>query len=255
MTDQTAEHYQRVAASYDDLWTYDPDYVRQFSRAMTDALRLIPSDAIADVGCGTGLYTRQLCADLRPTRPILCVDPAPAMLDRLPSAPGLRPLLASAEDLASGHVGLPDAGPLDAVIMKESIHHVADRGGVIDGLTSMLSRHGRILVVMLPRTIAHPLFQAAHDRFEALQPDPDEVRQLLADAGLRASVSYRTFHVAVDRARYVHMLESRYMSVLNEFSESELAAGIAQFGRAYRDEPVIRFDDHFAFVTGWVRPG
>jgi ubiquinone/menaquinone biosynthesis C-methylase UbiE len=252
VTDQIAEHYQRVAASYDDLWTYDPDYVRQFSRSMIDALRLIPSDAIADIGCGTGLYTRQLCEDLRPTRPILCVDPAPAMLDRIPAAPGLRPMLASAEDLASGHVGLPDAGPLDAVIMKESIHHVADRGGVLGGLTSMLSRHGRILVVMLPTTIAHPLFQAAHDRFEALQPDPEEIVELLDAAGLRASVSYRTFHTAIERERYVHMLESRYMSVLNEFSESELAAGVAQFRRAYRD-PVLRFDDHFAFVKGWTR--
>jgi len=252
VTDQIAEHYQRVAASYDDLWTYDPDYVRQFSRSMIDALRLIPSDAIADIGCGTGLYTRQLCEDLRPTRPILCVDPAPAMLDRIPAAPGLRPVLASAEDLASGHVGLPDAGPLDAVFRKESIHHVADRGGVLAGLTSMLSRHGRILVVMLPTTIAHPLFQAAHDRFEALQPDPEEIVELLDAAGLRASVSYRTFHTAIERERYVHMLESRYMSVLNEFSESELAAGVAQFRRAYRD-PVLRFDDHFAFVKGWTR--
>jgi ubiquinone/menaquinone biosynthesis C-methylase UbiE len=254
VTDQTTEHYQRVAASYDDLWTYDPDYVRQFSRAMIDALRLTHSDAIADIGCGTGLYTGQLCEDLRPTRPILCVDPTPAMLDRLPAAPGLRPLLAGAEDLASGHVGLPDAGPLDAVIMKESIHHVADRAGVLAGFASMLSSHGRILVVMLPRSIQHPLFQAAHDRFEALQPDPDEVVDLLDAAGLRASVSYRTFHTAIERERYVHMLESRYMSVLHEFSESELAAGIDQFRRAYRD-PVLRFDDHFAFVKGWVRPG
>jgi SAM-dependent methyltransferase len=255
VTDQTAEHYQRVAARYDDLWTYDPDYVRQFSRAMIDALRLIPSDAVADVGCGTGLYTRQLAEDLRPTRPVLCVDPTPAMLDRLPASPGLRPLLASAEDLASGHVGLPEAGPLDAVIMKEAIHHVADRRGVLAGLASMLSRHGRILVVMLPTSIQHPLFRAAHDRFEALQPDPDEIVDLLAEAGLRASVSRRTFHTAIERGRYVQMLESRYMSVLEEFSDSELAAGIEQFRWAYRDDPVIRFDDHFAFVTGWVRPG
>ena len=164
------------------------------------------------------------------------------------------PLLASAEDLASGHVGLPAAGPLDAVILKESIHHVADRRSVLDGLTSMLSRHGRILVVMLPTSIQHPLFQAAHDRFEELQPEPDAIAELLRAAGLRASVSYRTFHTAIERQRYIHMLESRYMSVLDEFSESELTAGIEQFRRAYRD-PVLRFDDHFAFVTGWVRPG
>ncbi len=254
MTEQIAEHYQRVAATYDELWAYDPDYVRQFSRAMIDSLRLIPSDAIADVGCGTGLYTRALCTELEPQRPVLCVDPTPAMLDQLPASPRMRPVLASAEDLASGHVGLPQAGPLDAVILKESIHHVPDRGRVLAGLASMLSPHGRLLVVMLPPSIHHPLFQAAHDRFEELQPRPDDVVDLLSDAGLRASVSYRTFHVTVDRARYVHMLESRYMSVLDEFSESELATGIDQFRRAYRDTPVIRFDDHFAFVTGWVRP-
>ena len=255
MTEQIAGHYGRVAATYDELWTYDRDYVRGFSRAMIDALRLIPSDAIADVGCGTGLYTRALVEELRPARPVVCVDPTPAMLDQLPASPALTPLLASAEDLALGHVGLPAAGPLDAVILKESIHHVTDRRGVLAGLSSMLSRHGRILVVMLPTTIGHPLFSAAHDRFEELQPEPDSVADLLAQAGLRASVSRRTFHVTVDRARYVHMLESRYMSVLDEFSDDELATGIDQFRRAYRDDPVIRFDDHFAFVTGWVRPG
>ncbi|MDL5158785.1 class I SAM-dependent methyltransferase [Actinomycetospora termitidis] len=253
-TDRISEHYDRLAASYDEHWTYDPEYVRAFSRAITGALRLHPADAIADIGCGTGLYTRQLAEDLQPLRPILCVDPVPAMLDRVPASPALRPVLASAEDVASGHVSLPDPGPLDAVVVKESLHHVSDRAGTLRGLAGLLSDHGRLLVVMLPRTIPHPLFAAAHERFEQLQPDPDDVRDLVAAAGLRASVSYRTFHVAIDRERYVRMLESRYMSVLDEFSADELAEGIAQFRHAYREEPVLRFDDHFAFVTGWVRP-
>lgn len=255
MTSPTAEHYDRIAATYDDLWTYDPDHVRQFARSMLDALRLIPSDRVADVGCGTGLYTRRLAQELRPERPILCIDPSPAMLEQLPPSPYLQPVPGRAEDLAGGEIALPDGRPLDAVLLKECIHHVPDRAAVLGGLTRLLSKHGRVLVVMLPKAIHHPLFQAAHDRFEALQPDPTDVADALTEAGLRASVSYRTFHVTVDRARYVHLLESRYMSVLDEFSESELAEGIAQFRRAYRDDPVIRFDDHFAFVTGWVRPG
>lgn len=253
VTDQTAEHYGRLAATYNEHWNYDPDYVRRFSAAMADALRLTRSDAIADVGCGTGLYTRQLCEDLRPARPILCVDPVPAMLDQLPASPGLQPLLARAEDLASGEVALPEGGPLDAIIIKESIHHMAARQDTLDGLVSLLSSHGRILIVMLPRTINHPLFHAAHDRFQELQPDPAEIEDMVAAAGLRSSVSFRTFHVAIERERYIRMLESRYMSVLGEFSESELAAGIDQFRRSYRD-PILRFDDHFAFVKGWVPP-
>jgi len=67
-------------------------------------------------------------------------------------------------------------------------------------------------------------------------------------------VSQRTFHVAIERERYVRMLEARYMSVLGEFSDEELQEGIAQFRRSYRDTPVLRFEDHFAFVKGWV-PG
>lgn len=251
MTGQIADHYGRLAASYDDHWTYDPEYVRAFARAMAGALRLHPGDGIVDVGCGTGLYTRRIAEDVRPLRPVVCVDPNAAMLDQVPASPLLRPLLASAEDVAGGHVVLP--GPVDAVVVKEAIHHVADRERTLRGLAGLLSDHGRLLVVMLPRTIGHPLFAAAHERFEALQPDPAAIADAVTTAGLRASVTYRTFHVAIDRERYVRMLESRYMSVLGEFSEAELAEGVRQFRHAYRDEPVLRFEDHFAFVTGWVR--
>jgi len=254
VTEQIAEHYERVAATYNDHWTYDPDYVRQLAHAMSDALRLTRSDAIADIGCGTGLYTRHIADDVRPTRPVLCVDPVSAMLDQLPRSPSLQPLHASAEDLASGRVALPDPAPLDAMIIKESIHHMTDRRGTLDGLVRLLSRHGRILVVMLPKAIHHPLFRAAHERFGELQPDPADIQEIVAAAGLRASVSQRTFHVAIERERYVRMLEARYMSVLGEFSDEELKEGIAQFRRSYRDTPVLRFEDHFAFVKGWV-PG
>jgi trans-aconitate methyltransferase len=252
--DRTVEHYERVAATYNEHWTYNPDYVRGFSAAITDALRLTRSDAIADIGCGTGLYTRQLYEDLRPTQPILCVDPVQAMLDQLPRNPGLRPLPASAEDLATGRVALPDDRPLDAIVLKESMHHMADRRGTFDGLVGLLSGHGRVLIIMLPTSIQHPLFAAAHERFQQLQPDPADIADMVAAVGLRSSVSYRTFHAAIERERYVHMLESRYMSVLGEFSEDELQAGIQQFRHAYRDDPLVRFDDHFAFVKGTVPP-
>ncbi|MFC5138419.1 class I SAM-dependent methyltransferase [Actinomycetospora rhizophila] len=255
MSDQTVEHYERVAADYDEHWSYDPDYVRRFSRAIVDALRLTRSDAIADVGCGTGLYTRRLAADVEPERPILCVDPVPAMLERLPASPRLQPLVAGAEDLASGRVAPPAPGRLDAIVLKESFHHVADRRATLEGLAGLLTRHGRILIVMLPRTIHHPLFREAHRRFGELQPEPAQIVDMVAEVGLRASVSYRTFHTAIDRERYVRMLAARYMSVLGEFSDDELRAGIEQFRHAYRNDPVLRFDDHFAFIKGWVRPG
>lgn len=248
----TAEHYGRLASTYDEHWAYDPDHVRRFAEAMADALRLDRSDAIADIGCGTGLYTRRLCEYVEPERPVLCVDPVEAMLARLPALPALQPVQARAEDLASGRVALP-GGPLDAVVLKEAIHHVTDRKATLEGLVGLLSSRGRMLVVMLPRTIHHPLFRAAHERFRELQPDPGEIAEMMSAAGLRSSMSHRTFHVAIERERYIRMLEARYMSVLGEFSEDELQAGIEQFRHAYPD-PVLRFDDHFAFLKGSVPP-
>lgn len=255
MSDQTVEHYERVAADYDEHWSYDPDYVRRFSDAIVDSLRLTRTDAIADIGCGTGLYTRRLCRDVEPEKPVLCVDPVRAMLDRLPPSARMRPVVASAEDVATGRVALPGTTTVDAIILKESLHHVESREETLAGLAGLLSRHGRLLVVMLPRTIHHPLFREAHERFAQLQPEPAEIVDMVSAAGLRASVSYRTFHAAIDRERYVRMLEARYMSVLGEFSDDELRAGIEQFRHAYRNDPVLRFDDHFAFIKGWVRPG
>src|ERR1041384_316102 len=134
MSDQTTEHYERVAATYDEHWGYNPDYVKHFASTMVDALRLTQSDVIADIGCGTGLYSRQLCEELEPTHPMLCVDPVAAMLDQLPASPHLQPLLARAEDLAFGLVEPPDAAPLDAIIMKESVHHVASPRETLRGL-------------------------------------------------------------------------------------------------------------------------
>lgn len=251
MSDRIVEHYEGLAATYNEHWNSNPDYVRRGASAIVDALRLIPSDAIADVGCGTGLYARQFQEQVRPRQPILCVDPVPAMLDQVPVSPGLRPLVASAEELAAGQVALPDGRPLDAVVLKESVHHIGSPREVLAGLVELLSRHGRLLVVMLPSTITHPLFRAAHERFQERQPRPESIADMLAAAGLRTSLSYRTFHVAIERDTYIRMLEARYMSVLGEFSEAELAAGVEQFRRTYRD-PVLRFDDHFAFVKGWV---
>ncbi|MCD2191853.1 class I SAM-dependent methyltransferase [Actinomycetospora endophytica] len=82
---------------------------------------------IADVGCGTGLYARELCEQVRPDRRVLCVDPVSGMLDRLPAVPGQQPLSAAAEDLADGRVPVPGGSALDAldaldaIVIKEPI--------------------------------------------------------------------------------------------------------------------------------------
>jgi ubiquinone/menaquinone biosynthesis C-methylase UbiE len=90
------QHYDGLAAEYDEHWVYSPEYVPWMTARIADALQLRPSDRIADIGCGTGLFAKELARQLRPSHPILCVDPSEAMLEGLsvPPSPMLKPVVA-----------------------------------------------------------------------------------------------------------------------------------------------------------------
>lgn len=243
-------HYEELAAEYDEHWIYGPHYVPWMSGRIAEALRLAPTDRIADVGSGTGLFARELANQLRPRRPILCVDPSEAMLSQLGTPPpaDLTPIVASAEDIADGRTRLPYE-QLDAMWLKESVHHVADPAHTLRGLADRLAPGGRLLVVMLPATIQYPLFKAALARFEELQPDPALIEGHLRAAGLEASLSYVEHELRIDRDKYLGMVRARYMSLLSTFSDSEIEKGIEEM-RVAHPEPVLVFLDRFAFVLG-----
>jgi SAM-dependent methyltransferase len=174
---ETATHYERLAGSYDLNWSHSAAFLDWMAGEMIGALALTGRDRIADVGCGTGLFTGRIREQIRPTTPILCVDPSDAMLAQLPPDPGLRPVQASAEQLARGRVASGEvslaSGCLNVLMIKEAIHHVAesDRRWVIAGLADLLDVGGRFLIVMLPTRIGYPLFPAALEQFEARHPE------------------------------------------------------------------------------------
>ncbi|MFM9556132.1 class I SAM-dependent methyltransferase [Streptomyces caniscabiei] len=243
-------HYEELAAEYDEHWIYGPDYIPWMSGRIAEALRLSPADRIADIGSGTGLFAKQIADRLQPRQPILCVDPSEAMLRQLgtPPPPALTPIVASAEDIAEGHVKLPYE-QLDAVWLKESVHHVADQARTLRGLAGRLAPGGRLLVVMLPAMIRYPLFQAALDRFEELQPDPRHIEGHLRAAGLDAELTHVEHELRIDRDKYFGMVRARYMSLLSTFSDIEIEKGIQEMRDAH-PEPVLVFPDRFAFVLG-----
>lgn len=243
-------HYDELAAEYDEHWVYGPDYIPWMSAQIASALRLTDTDRIADIGCGTGLFAREVAHQIRPHHPILCVDPSEAMLTQIGTPPpaGLAPLVASAEDIADQRTRLP-FDRLDAMWLKESVHHLDDPAHTLRGLADQLAPGGRMLVVMLPATIKYPLFKKALARFEALQPDPAGIRGHLAAAGLSASISHVDHELRIDRDKYLGMVRSRYMSLLSTFSDSEIERGIEEM-RISHSEPVLVFPDRFAFVLG-----
>lgn len=243
-----AEHYDRLAAAYDQNWAYSPAFLEWMTGCVLTRLRPAPGETAADIGCGTGLYSRGLAlhADA-----VTCADPSAAMLAQVPASDRITAVTASAEDIAAGRAALPGA-PFGAILLKEVLHHVTDRAAVIAGLARILRPGGRILVVMLPATIAYPLFRAALERFEAGQPDPEEIAAAMREAGLAAEVTYESFQLTFPAEKYLRMVRDRYMSLLSSFTDAEIEAGVAEIRRDHPG-PEITFPDRFAFVLGTAR--
>lgn len=243
--DVTRAHYDRLADKYDENWAYSPEFIRWMTDAILTRLHPQPADLVMDLGCGTGLYARGL-AERAST--VVCADPSPAMLAKLPADERLVPLHASAEDLAEGRLAPPHDG-YDAILLKEVLHHVADPSRVLAGLTDLLRPGGRILVVMLPTVIDYPLFEAALKLFRERQPDPEEIATAMRRSGLRAELTYDEFPLAFSVERYTRMVRDRYMSLLSSFDDAEIEAGISEILRRHPG-PELRFLDRFAFVLG-----
>jgi SAM-dependent methyltransferase len=245
--DSTQAHYNRLADSYDDNWAYSPAYIAWMTGCILDRAAIQPRHVVADIGCGTGLYSRGLATA---ASTVICADPSQAMLDQLPDDPALVPIRASAQDIAERRVTLP-AQQLDAIVIKEAIHHVpaSDRQVVLRGLAELLTPGGRIVIAMLPARIEYPLFTAALEQFERLQPDPADIAVMLSGTGLEADLTYDSYPLAFEKDRYLSMVRSRYMSLLAGFTDTELERGIAEIQERYPGDR-LEFADRFAFIRG-----
>ncbi|MEO3793820.1 class I SAM-dependent methyltransferase [Nonomuraea sp. B10E15] len=245
-SDATRAHYERLADRYDENWAYSSTFIAWMTENILKRINLTSEiSRLLDIGCGTGLYTRNL---ENHTSITVCADLSPAMLRQLPASERLIPLVATAEELAAGRIRLPHDG-YDAILMKEVIHHLDDPAQVLYGLSRYLKPGGRILVVMLPSAIDYPLFGAALNLFRERQPAPEDIASAMRGAGLRTELAYDEFPLTFTVERYLQMVRSRYMSLLASFDDAELEAGISEIRRAHPG-PEVRFSDRFAFVLG-----
>jgi SAM-dependent methyltransferase len=88
----TRDHYDRLAATYDENWAYHPDFVEWMTGCIVRRLRITADDVVADVGGGTGLFARELAQH----GAVVCAEPSAAMLAQVPAGARLIPVVASA---------------------------------------------------------------------------------------------------------------------------------------------------------------
>lgn len=247
MTEQ--DHYEAIADSYEDAYFYQSatDYHRWLVEQCLDVLDLGPEDRLADIGCGTGHFTAALARAAGLTIPALAIDSSPSLLEAAAARSELRVLQADA--LAFAHSESRPSAPIDAVLLKEVIHHLP-REQLPDlafGLYQRLSFGGRILIVTRPKTVDYPFFAAAHRVWEAHQDEAVDYAATLQDAGFQTAIHLRPYPIALPKDQWFAMIRKRFWSTFARFSDEELEAGIAEIERAHPGDN-LSFDDRLLFL-------
>ncbi|MEW6268443.1 MAG: class I SAM-dependent methyltransferase [Thermodesulfobacteriota bacterium] len=134
------EHWGRVFDDPQrDTWQ-KPD-------AVVQALGLAPGMTVADVGAGTGYFSRRLSQAVGPRGAVLAAEPEPALVAHLreraerEGTANLVPILASKDNPR-----LP-AGSTDVVLIVDTWHHIDDRIAYARRLKDALKASGRVAIV------------------------------------------------------------------------------------------------------------
>jgi ubiquinone/menaquinone biosynthesis C-methylase UbiE len=119
----------------------------QKPRELVAALHIRPGTAVADLGAGTGYFSRHLARAVGPHGTVFAVDVEPNLVVHLreraehEQTENVVPVLASTNDAR-----LP-TGRVDLVLIVDTYHHIDDRLHYLPRLKGALAKDGRVAIV------------------------------------------------------------------------------------------------------------
>ena len=243
------EHFDRVAAVYESLRTTDEAPVRTIRQLLPD--RPVTG---ADVGCGTGRYSRLLRALLPDGSLLVGSDASAAMLAQFKAgnhrqALAVVPVVSTAEELPLR------TGSLDLVSAFNCVHHF-DLSRFLIAVARVLQPDGQLFIYTRTpqqnaRTIWGRYFPGFTDHEQRLHSEAafrDAVRQT---DGL-TMVTTQTFrHRRSSTAQRLRaQAEGHHYSTFSLYAPGELRASIATFLARLPSPEVSWVDEHLLIVVG-----
>jgi ubiquinone/menaquinone biosynthesis C-methylase UbiE len=232
--------YDRVAGEYDDLWT--PQMVGPNERLTRD-LHLRRGERVADLACGTGVVTLEMCRLVSPGE-VTGVDYSEGMLATArerASAEGLtaRWVHARAEDF----IARAGAESFDVVSMRFALSYL-DWRSVLPRLGRMVRPGGRV-GVLNSLTSSLPQLDELYNRF---RKSPEPVWKLFKHTKLSLPETWRIF-------RRLREMFGEPDFIRTPASNEEMAALLADGGLVAQEhwtETVRMWFDSGADAVGWM---
>jgi len=140
-----AQQAQRTPEEYAKFLEGAERVARMQVPRVVEALGVTPRLKVADIGSGSGLFTRPIAKASAPGA-VYAVDIDPALLDivaRSAKAAGLsnvRTVLG-----AAGDPNLPEA--VDLIFVCDALHHIANQGTYLKTLRRYLAPGGRVAII------------------------------------------------------------------------------------------------------------
>lgn len=218
-------------------------FIDFLTQKIIEYLELKQTDSLVDLGCGTGIYSKSIVAQLPLQSPIICVDTSEKMLEQVPKNSQYQRLVKDAVTFAEESVNY------DKILIKEMIHHIKDKEKLFQGIFKQLNPGGIFLLILLPPTIEYPLFLEALSLYESQQPNYRDLMNLLTKIGFKTTVNLVEYPVSIAKEKYFHMVANRYLSLLSEFNDQELQQGLMTMKQKYQNQSILKFCDRFVFIT------
>ena len=146
-----------------------------------DALQLTTGQRIADVGSGSGLFTRPLAKKLQGSGMVYAVDIDAELLKHVEKTAAeqklanIKTILASETDAR-----LPE--PVDLIAIIDTLHHIANQAEYFKGLKKYLRPGGRVAVIDFTKE-----WPAGHEKLKYTVADLDG---WMAGAGFKRAGQY-----------------------------------------------------------------
>jgi ubiquinone/menaquinone biosynthesis C-methylase UbiE len=156
------------------------DAYQQPDRVM-ETLALRPGERVADIGAGSGYFTRRAARAVGPTGTVWALDIRREILDYLDATMAREGLT----NVRSAVV-LPDdpqlpAGQVDTILMVDTLHYVKDRAAYAKKLRAGLADGGRVVIIdFRPK----PIEQRSWGPPPSQEMSREEVDAAMAEAGL-----------------------------------------------------------------------